>query len=109
MNLPRNLIIEYKYLLFSNNSYAKVQNVRYFPEFVWEKLPESLNRVVFTHKKIQVLVEETFNDVNEIREETLCDQDEEELELSASLSQQQNYIDYMSFHTQPIPQRHLPF
>jgi hypothetical protein len=71
IDLPRDKIIEYKYLIIKKDycpvnkrtiqSYRKV-------EYTWEDIPPNVNRIVNTHKKKEVTVFDKLSDPESIEE-----------------------------------------
>jgi hypothetical protein len=68
IDLPRDSVIEYKYLLIKAASQKKSFNALTKPEYVQENLPEGINRVVDTHGKKEIQIFDAFEELETIEE-----------------------------------------
>ena len=58
VDLPREMYIEYKYVIFEKGTSKNLQNMSKTPIYYWESLPNGVNRVIDTHGKKSITIEE---------------------------------------------------
>lgn len=65
IDLPRDKIVEYKYLVITD-TLSGTRSAR--PKIVWENLPPNINRIINTHGKKEIVVYESLTSLESIEE-----------------------------------------